>query len=281
MNGSLSAFARQPLVQFLVVGGTLFAAQSAIESPPSTSAPARDPIVITAAQIETAAQEQENRSKRPLTAGERDAIAETLVREEVYFREAKALGLDRGDAIIRRRLVQKMRFLTEDGSGEPTDTELRAFIARAPERYLRPHRVTFEHVFFSRARRGSHRADALETLATLEDTSRAHGGDPFPHGTSIRAASETSVRRMFGRAFTDRLFELREGVWSDPIPSALGTHLVFVHAVERKGARPLSEVRQAATRDWRRAQAAARRGSKYAELRRRYAVEVEGTVADE
>jgi len=278
MKRHVSSLAREPLVQFLVVGALLFGAQSAVgQVQPDPSPEAFRPVIITAAQIETAAKEQENRSKRPVSVQEREAIAETLVREEIYYREAKALGLDRGDSIIRRRLVQKMRFLAEDGyaSAQPTDEELRAFVAKTPRRYMRPHRVTFEHVFFSAARRAEHRADALDFLSRLEGSKPVRGGDPFTHGGTIRSASEDSVRRMFGRGFSDALLAQPEGTWSDPISSAFGSHVVLIRKLAREGQRPLAEVRDAATRDWRRAQGASQRGSAYAKMRARYTVEIE------
>jgi len=276
----LRAIAREPLAQFLVVGVLLFAAQTAVDAgeapPPSNTST----ITITTAQIDAAASERESRSKKPLSPQEREAVAETLVREEIYYREAIALGLDRGDSIIRRRLVQKMRFLTEDrfASATPTDEELQAFIAQAPERYMRPHRVTFDHVFFSRARRDDPLADANDFLGD-RGLSNARGGDPFMHGATIRSASEKSVSRMFGRGFADLLFQEPQGVWSDPIPSTFGVHVVLVRALERRGERPLDQVREAATRDWRRAQAASFRGSAFSTLRDRYAVEIKGKRA--
>lgn len=279
----LRALAREPLIQFLVIGVLLFAAQTAVDANDDESPTESSAIVITAAQIDAAARDRESRSNQPLSKEEREAVAETLVREEIYFREAMSLGLDRSDSIIRRRLVQKMRFLTEDrfASAVPSDAELRAFIAKAPRRYMRPHRVTFDHVFFSRARRDDPAGDASDFLAEigLAGAGSPRGGDPFVHGNAIRSASEKSVIRMFGQGFADALFREAEGASSDPIASTFGTHLVFIRALEREGERPLEQVREAATRDWQRARAASFREGAFSALRDRYTVEIEGQPA--
>jgi hypothetical protein len=280
----LRSLVREPLVQFAVIGVVLFVIQSAMDDPDEREAPMV--ITITAAQIEAAANERETRTKMPLSEAERAAVAETLVREEIYYREAMALGLDRGDSIVRRRLVQKMKFLTDDGneSATPTDPELRAFIAARPTRYQRPHRISFGQVFFSRARRDDPDADAIDFLADVDPSSPVppRSGDPFMHGTDIHGASESSVNRMFGHGFATALFEQPEGAWSEPIQSTYGTHVVFIHELERQGERPFAEVRESATRDWRRTQSAARRGRVLSDLRARYEVQIEGQApADE
>jgi len=278
------AIAREPLAQFFCVGVLLFAAQRGVEGSnqdaDNADVQANRTIAISAAQIEAAESDMERRSKMPLSEEQRRAVAETLVREEIYYREAMALGLDRGDPIIRRRLTQKMQFLTEDrfAAAVPTDDELRAFIANSPRRYMRPHRISFDQVFFSRARREDPEAEAIRFLAEVDPTSSdpPSGGDPFMHGSDIKEASETSVNRMFGRGFADALFEQAEGEWSEPIMSTYGVHVVFIHKLKREGERPLDEVREVATRDWRRVQAGSLRDSALAKLRDQYTVQIEG-----
>ncbi len=79
------------------------------------------------------------------------------IREEVLCREALALGLDRDDTIVRRRLAQKMEFLTDDlaGAAEPEDAAVRNFFETNAARYAKPAQVSFRHVYFSKEKRGA------------------------------------------------------------------------------------------------------------------------------
>jgi hypothetical protein len=71
------------------------------------------------------------------SAKELDQAVEAYVREEVLNREARALGFDRDDSIVRRRLAQRMDFIaTADVEGRtPTDEELRAFLQKNPAQF--------------------------------------------------------------------------------------------------------------------------------------------------
>src|SRR5262249_30114133 len=135
---------REPLLHFLVLGVALFALHRVIAPRP----PGRT-IAVTPEVAEGLARDHERRTRAAPSADERRALIDRYVESELLYREALALGLDRGDTIVRRRLVQKMQFVLETaGDGEqPGDDELRALIARAPERWAQPTRLSFTHVF--------------------------------------------------------------------------------------------------------------------------------------
>ena len=84
------------------------------------------------------------------------------VREEVYCREAMALGLDKDDTVIRRRLRQKMEFVSDDiaAQAEPTDADLNAYLQAHPEAFRVEQRFTFSQVYLNpgQARRRTSRA---------------------------------------------------------------------------------------------------------------------------
>jgi hypothetical protein len=107
------------------------------------------------------------------------------IREEVLYREALAMGLDRDDTIVRRRMAQKMEFLTDDvvGAAEPDDAALQRFFAENAARYAKPARVSFRHVYFSKEKRGaSVEASACEALGIGKGASDDTFGDDVPHG---------------------------------------------------------------------------------------------------
>ena len=165
---------------------------------------------------------------RPPTPQELDGLVEQFIREEAYFREAKRMSLDQGDIIVRRRLVQKLRFLTEDiATGQaPAESELLAYYEENADRYRRPTRYTFNHRYFSTDRREDALADARAALAEGNAA-----GDPFMLQRSYAARSAREIGNLFGTAFAEALAALDpEDGWQGPIRSAYGWHLVHLEA---------------------------------------------------
>jgi hypothetical protein len=163
-----------------------------------------------------------------------------------------AMGLDRDDTIVRRRLRQKLEFLTEKAveTAPPSDVALQTFLQQHPDAFRVEPRLAFQHVYLSRDRRGdAANAEARRLLAQLSTTDAttdpAALGDAFllPHDFALSSRSETA--RLFGDAFATQLQHLEPGRWVGPIESGYGLHLVFVR--ERTAGRvpALAEVRQA------------------------------------
>jgi hypothetical protein len=212
-------------------------------------------IVVPASLVDGLARDQERRVGKEPTAEERDGLLQRWIDDEVRYREALALGLDRGDVIVRRRLVQKMDFLLEGSTPvpTPTDADLNAFLAANAARYAKPGRVTIEQVFASHGTPG---APADERIAGWLPQLRAGGspdglGDPFMRGRTMTLASEEELANVFGPAFARVVLALPADQWSGPIESSYGMHAVRVTARTPGGAATLDEVRDAATRDWR------------------------------
>ena len=223
---------REPLVTFVLLGVLLFGLYAV--SSGAFSDPTRT-IVISESEIDLLATTFRRQWQRPPTESELRALVDARVREEVLYREALAVGLDRNDVVVRRRMVQKMELLSEDLAtlADPTDAELKAFLAESPDEYREPPRVGFSHVFFNLDRRGAAAEDdALRVLAEL----RAEGapseagferGDRFMLEYDYAAQSPADVQRLFGIAFAEALFELEPG-WQGPVTSGYGLHLVHV-----------------------------------------------------
>jgi hypothetical protein len=192
---------REPFAHFLALGTALFALYAWRAKAPAGGSR----IEVTAAVVERLRAGWERQFGR--VADEetlRDLVA-AHVREEVLYREALALGLDRDDTIVRRRMAQKMEFLTDDvAAAAGTDEDaLRAFFDANAARYARPARTTFRHVYFSTERRGAHAArDAAEALAAVQaGASDAALGDPFLHGDAFTGREPADVEALFGPAF--------------------------------------------------------------------------------
>lgn len=149
--------------------------------------------------------------------------------EEILYQEGLKLGLENDDLIVKRRVVQKMRFLLEDMTpiSPPTADQLQAWLDKHPQRYQTEQTIRFGHHFFSRGKRGD---DAIyQALKSREDLlkNKAVESDPIAlqHGTLI---NKEGVTREIGLQVSNKLFELPVGEWSQPVESALGVHLFKV-----------------------------------------------------
>jgi hypothetical protein len=278
MGAALRRWAREPLLHFLVAGTALFALWYGRGDP----AAKRERIVVTAATIDVLAENWTRLRLRPPTAEELSGLVEDHIREEIFYREALALGLDREDTIIRRRLRQKLEFVSEDlaSQAQPTEQQLQQYLAEHADAFRADPRFTFTHVFLSPKRRGAALdGDAAGLLAELNrpggSKDAQEGGDPFLLPFDFEAAGSAEVAAMFGDEFATALATLETGAWRGPIRSGYGAHLVLVRDRLPGRAPALAEVREAVRREW---ETRARRESNeafYRRLRSRYAVSVE------
>lgn len=273
---------REPLLHFVLIGLAIFVAFRVLgpDDRPQSA------IVVTQGIIDGQIAAFSRTWLRPPTPEEVDGLIREYVREEVYYREGLALGLDRDDTVIRRRLQQKLEFVAEAQgmAAEPTDEQLRTFLAAHADQYRTDERVSFVHVYLNGERRGPTLAgDVEQLLAEL----RAGGAslDPASLGDATmleRAFADTPLRDVaaqFGDAFAARLAQLPVGQWQGPVESAYGTHLVLVSERAEGRAPGLDEVRDAVRRDWRNEQRIAANARFYQSLLQRYAVTVEGRDA--
>ncbi|MDX1643406.1 MAG: peptidylprolyl isomerase [Thermoanaerobaculia bacterium] len=277
MRSRLARLAREPLVHFLLIGATLFLLwRLAGEAPPSSEGQ----IEVGEAEVESLIDSWSSVWQRPPSAAELRELVDEYVREEILFREAVALGLHRADPIIRRRLVQKMELLAEDVASipDPSEADLTAFLERDPRRFEREARLSFAHVYLDPERRGGAVADAaadlLERLRSDPETSVASLGDPLALPRQVGLMRLSEIRRLFGGRFVDALTSLPVGVWSGPVESDLGVHLVRVGAREEARLPPFEEIRRAVESEWLADRQRRARDLRYEELRRGYDVEV-------
>jgi parvulin-like peptidyl-prolyl isomerase len=234
---------REPLVHFVVAGALLFAVDAwrnrdAVEP--------RGVVRITSADVEwLSATWTRQRQRAPSNEELRRLVADS-VREELLAREARALGLDEDDTVVRRRLAQKMEFILQDAvrlTG-PDEAELRRSHARDAARYRSAAGVSFTQIFFRSD------ADAQRAVVAIETTSPGELGDPTLLARTYDLVDQAAVADLFGSDFAERLFELEPGRWSEPIRSQYGFHVVRV--TERRAAKVLAfeDVRERVREDW-------------------------------
>jgi hypothetical protein len=269
---------REPLVQFLALGALLFAAFEWLGGGASGSLR----IVITPGQIDAIVAAFTRTWQRPPTEQELKGQLDEYVREEIATREAMALGLDRDDTIVRRRLRQKLEFLHEDtiDATVPTDAELQAWLDEHPETFRIEPEVAFRQVHLSPDPRGaSMDGDARRLLDQLSKApphvAIESFGDAVMLPQEVARSTRTDVASQFGEEFADAIVKVEPGGWAGPIRSTYGLHVVFVREREEGRLPTLAEVRpqveRELTADRRRRQLAAM----YDRLLARYRVVVE------
>ena len=221
---------RDPMWVFIAIGVLLFWLDS-------RSAGDDLQIDVSAADVGRLVAQWQAQTGREPTPQELKGLTDQFIEEEVYYREALNYGLANNDTIIRRRLVQKLTFLTEDlaTSEQPSAAELEQFYKDRLESYRIPEKYSFQHVYFSRDRRDDAQADASAERARIDATAEspvpAPQGDPFMLQSNFAERSEREVASTFGRRFAAALKDLAPNAWSPPIASAYGHHLVYVHGV--------------------------------------------------
>lgn len=264
---------REPLLHFLLLGALLFLAYGWLNR---AGFAAKDEIVVSQEQVEGLITQFEKVWQRSPTVEERQALIESWVRDEIFYREAIAMGLEQGDPVVRRRLSQKIQFIMDTGAdaGPPTDAELQAWLDEHADRYRIPASYVFRQRLFDPARHGAGLdaaiAEARRALAAGDDAV----GDPtmLPEALEGRAAD---VERAFGAEFEQALRTLPVGGWQGPVRSTFGLHLVEIASRTDGRAATLAEARPEIARDLLQARSEAAQEAYYRGLRDKYVVRIE------
>ncbi len=284
MKFPIISLLREPLFLFLVVGALLFGLYNLVSNQSQESDVVLR-IQVTAADIDQLRAGWERQMGRSPWPEELQGLTDNFIREEVLVREALALGLDRDDTVVRRRLVQKMNFLVEDLAllNKPTEADLRDYFERRPELYRVPPRISFTHIYFSPDRRGeTAKADAERALNQLAATEQPPPwapelGDPFMLQYAHSLQSPQEVSRLFGQSFADAVFDLAPGTWQGPVESSYGLHLFQVSERVEGQLPEMSLVHDQVLRDLLRERREEAQTRAYKVLRDRYEI----TIADD
>jgi peptidyl-prolyl cis-trans isomerase C len=228
---------REPLLHFLIAGALIFAIYDLL-NPAASRTDRGNQIVLTKDDLRQLAVHWLAQSQMLPTADQMRALVERRVSEEILFREAVALGLDKDDEIIKRRLAQKMDFLAADVGAlqNPGDAELRGWYAQNSGRFALPARASFRHLYFSFDRPGAQEAAATALAkiagAPADTPEAATLADAFMFRDYYAERAPDQIAKEFGPDFAKAVFQLKPGAWRGPIRSGYGWHLVFVDAIE-------------------------------------------------
>jgi peptidyl-prolyl cis-trans isomerase C len=225
----------EPLIHFILIGTALFGVYSLMPSVQPAPAASKE-IRLTLDRVAQLVQVFRAQWQRDPTPEELGRLVDSTVQEEILYREALAMGLDKDDEIVKRRMAQKMQFLAEDvaAAREPTTAELKGWFEKHADRFAQPPRLSFRHLYFSPDRRGARaREDAVQALAKLAGQPEdfplaAQLADRFMFQDWYRDRAPDYLGKEFGPQFALAVEKLVPGAWQGPIESGYGWHLVFV-----------------------------------------------------
>ena len=270
---------REPLLHFLLIGLLLFGVyaymnrgRSRLESPRQ--------IVLSLDELATMTAYFQSQWQRPPTPQEFQAMVEDKVKEEVLYREGLAMGLDKDDTIVKRRMAQKVQFLAEDvgAAHEPSTAELKTWFAKNTDKFALPSRYSFRHIYFSPDKRGTNaHDDAGHALARIagqpEDSPLIPSvADRFMFQDYYGDRTPSAIAKEFGPQFAVALEKLKPGSWQGPVESGYGWHLVFVDSVIPGRTPAFEEVESEVKTAWLGDQKALARERAYKSLRAKYTV---------
>lgn len=236
---------RQPLLHFLLIGLALFLVYNYTGNNKRGS----DELKIVVVDKDSLLEFMQYRSKAfnreqfeqnlgNMSDEELENMIDDYVREEVLYREALGLGLDKEDYVIRRRLVQKLDFINRgfvDSTMTLTDTDIEDYFEDNKERYYVEPYVTFTHVFFNNEIHGKDKAlelseNELDVLngSDVPFTDSMKYGDRFLYHANYVERTPGYVESHFGRDMAKSVFGLEpsDKTWYGPFESPYGYHLV-------------------------------------------------------
>ncbi len=273
---------REPLLHFLILGALLFGLYFWVSGDSLTSTSSKPQIDISAGTVEFLKTTWQKQWGRAPNSKELQNLVDNYVRDEVLYQQAVALGLDENDTIVRRRLIQKMQFLTEDVSPvpEPSDEVLQAYLADHADRYTIPDKFSFAQIYFSRdlrrERTDGEAQDLLNQLQANPNVERFQQlGDRSMLPVTYTLVSNQTLTNTFGGNFAQEMTGLTEKGWQGPFHSAYGSHLVYVSDIKQGHIATLTEVRRDVRRDWMRDQRQQLDDLFYQQLRDRYTLSID------
>jgi parvulin-like peptidyl-prolyl isomerase len=278
-EGRLHRWLHEPLLHFLLLGVLLFALFEWLGGDRGVMS---NRVTVTTAQVQQLVAFFTRTWQRAPTEAELKGLVDEYVREEIAYREAVAMGLDRDDTVIRQRMRQKLEFLAEDAASAtpPTVAELQAYLDQHPDSFRVEPQVAFRQVFVDASRDGDAAARARALLGQLTiagpDADIAELGDAIMLDPELPLAPQTDIARVFGSEFAASVVALEPGTWQGPVASGYGLHLVLVRERIAGHVPALEEIRPLVERELLNQRRREQLAAMYDELLQKYSVTIEG-----
>jgi peptidyl-prolyl cis-trans isomerase C len=255
VSSGLTRIFKEPLIQFLLIGAGIYGAYGLFGTPAELNSETE--IVVSADRINGFVAQWKSRWNRPPSRAELDGLINQYVREEILYRQAEFMGLAEDDPVTRRRMAQKLEFMTSDLARviEPAEGELEAYLQANLEQFRGADQVTFLQVFFDPDKRGEATfEDANKALLNLQPAGvpdpELEAGDSAMLRSYYQAVSPLEISKQLGQGFTASLMELAAGNWHGPILSGYGVHLVYIYEQKHAPVPMLSDVETKVFEAW-------------------------------
>jgi hypothetical protein len=273
---------REPLIHFLVLGVLIFVVFTWLNRDQRSE----DEIFISRSQQEHLVNMFSRTWQRPPTPQEYQGLLRDYIREEIAYRESVAMGLDQGDTIIRRRMRQKLELLTDEivSFAEPTDEDLQLYLEENPEVFRIEPRFDLRQIYISLDKRGAgadaFAIDLLEQIRSNPEDGWKELGDSLPLPAQSEDIRLGELGRQFGSQFADSLLTLEQGVWTGPVRSGYGLHLVIIDSFTPARNPGLGEVRDRVKTEWLELRRRNATDLLYDRLAEKYEIEIESLVEE-
>jgi len=241
----MNNFFREPLLHFLLLGALIFGVYQMVPS-----ANINTKLVVSKERIQVLADAFQATWHRPATIDELNKLIDNYILEELYYREAVNLGLDQDDSVIRRRLQQKMEFISKDLSSiiDASDAELEAFLEKNSDKYRAQSSYSFEQIYIDPTKHDQPYQLAQKWLTDVE--ARKPDGDSTMLPQVMTLRSQQAINNSFGGGFAAYVVNAKPKTWSGPAISSFGLHLIYVTEIKDAVAPSLAQVREKVSRDW-------------------------------
>lgn len=269
MKNTFVRIIREPIVLFFLFGFILFIVYDWTTTYYEIQ---NKKIIVTDAQIQLLKETFTKTWNREPTEQELKAQIENFIKDEIYFKEAVDLGLDKSDIAVKRRLRQIMEMMMDDmATVYPSEDQLKTYLTENHDKFRRDPYISFRHIYFS----SENRETAMEVLGKLKDTlpvdERSFEGLALIPN-ELSEESYRNVERLFGKSFTEEVFTLKPGIWQGPVESAYGYHLVYISELTEGFVPELSEIWDEVEREWSVEKRIQVKDQQYQKIRERYTI---------
>lgn len=240
---------KEPLLHFLLIGAAIFGLYSYL-NPQALEAENR--IVVNEGRINALKERFRRTWNRSPNDEELQALIDDFVLEEIYYRQALALGIEENDAMIRRRLRQKMEFLSASmlSDLQPSDQQLQTYLQAHEDKYRRSNQYSLQQVYISPDRDADALAQRIDAVRQQLSQGQQVDGDGSLFPQRFEQSSDFQLNNQFGRGFSAHLDQLPLNTWSGPVESGLGYHFIKLTQRDMGQLPPLEQVRDEVVRDW-------------------------------
>jgi len=263
---------REPILLIILFGILLFWLYSSISSYYESK---NKQIYVSTGQVELLKESFTKTWNRPPVESELEAQIENYIKDEVFYREAVKLGLDKTDPAVKRRLRQLMELMLDDNSrAYPSEDQLQTYLQDNPDKFQEDPRISFSHIYFAT----EDKQGAIELLPGLQDDSingQDYTGSMIMIPDKFEDESQSSLNGIFGTEFSSAIFDLEAGNWQGPVASAYGWHLVQISKITPGLLPDLDDVWDQVEREWLFNQRQVRNEEQYEQMKDQYVIAIE------